>query len=33
LVLAAAAAGLAVGAYFLVPWVITVLNTVSTDDA
>jgi membrane fusion protein (multidrug efflux system) len=26
-------AGLAVGAYYLVPWVITALNTVSTDDA
>jgi len=26
-------AGLAVGGYFLVPWVVTVLNTVSTDDA
>jgi membrane fusion protein, multidrug efflux system len=25
--------GLAVGAYFLIPWVITALNTVSTDDA
>ena len=25
--------GLAVGAYFLVPWVVTALNTVSTDDA
>jgi membrane fusion protein (multidrug efflux system) len=33
LVLAAAAAGLAAGARFLVPWVITALNTVSTDDA
>jgi membrane fusion protein (multidrug efflux system) len=33
LVLAAVVAGLAVGAYFLVPWVITALNTVSTDDA
>jgi membrane fusion protein (multidrug efflux system) len=27
------AAGLAVGLYFLVPWVVTALNTVSTDDA
>jgi membrane fusion protein (multidrug efflux system) len=26
-------AGLAVGGYFLVPWVVTTLNTVSTDDA
>src|SRR5438874_2258113 len=25
--------GLAIGAYFLVPWVITALNTISTDDA
>ena len=25
--------GLAVGGYFLVPWVVTALNTVSTDDA
>ena len=25
--------GLAIGSYFLVPWIITVLNTVSTDDA
>jgi membrane fusion protein (multidrug efflux system) len=33
LVLGGLAAGLAVGAYFLVPWVITALNTVSTDDA
>jgi membrane fusion protein (multidrug efflux system) len=33
LLLAAAAAGLAVGGYFLVPWVDTALNTVSTDDA
>jgi membrane fusion protein (multidrug efflux system) len=31
--LAGAVAGLAVAAYFLVPWVITALNTVSTDDA
>ena len=33
LILAAVGVGLAVGAYFLVPWVITALNTVSTDDA
>lgn len=33
LLLAGSAAGLAVGAYFLVPWVITAMNTVSTDDA
>ena len=33
LLLAGAAAGLAVGLYFLVPWVATALNTVSTDDA
>jgi membrane fusion protein (multidrug efflux system) len=33
LLLAAAAAGLAVGGYFLVPRVATALNTVSTDDA
>ena len=26
-------AGLGAGAYYLVPWVITALNTVSTDDA
>jgi membrane fusion protein (multidrug efflux system) len=31
--LAVAVAGLAVGAYFVVPWVTTALNTVSTDDA
>ncbi|HZY87651.1 MAG TPA: HlyD family secretion protein, partial [Gemmataceae bacterium] len=31
--LAALVVGLAVGGYFLVPWVITALNTVSTDDA
>jgi membrane fusion protein (multidrug efflux system) len=31
--LALLVASLAVGAYFLVPWVITALNTVSTDDA
>jgi membrane fusion protein, multidrug efflux system len=31
--LAGAVAGLAVGGYFLVPWVETALNTVSTDDA
>ena len=31
--LAAAVVGLAVAGYFLVPWVILVLNTVSTDDA
>jgi membrane fusion protein (multidrug efflux system) len=31
--LALAVIGLAVGTYFLVPWVITALNTVSTDDA
>ena len=33
LLLAGAVVGLAVGAYFLVPWVDTALNTVSTDDA
>jgi membrane fusion protein (multidrug efflux system) len=33
LILAVVVVGLAVGAYFLVPWVITALNTVSTDDA
>ena len=33
LLLAGAAAGLVVGGYFLVPWVNTALNTVSTDDA
>jgi membrane fusion protein (multidrug efflux system) len=33
LLLAVVIAGLAIGAYFLVPWVITALNTVSTDDA
>ena len=33
LVLAAAVAGLAAGGYFLIPWVVTALNTVSTDDA
>jgi membrane fusion protein, multidrug efflux system len=33
LLLAGAAAGLAVAGYFLVPWVDTALNTVSTDDA
>jgi membrane fusion protein, multidrug efflux system len=33
LILAAVAFGLAVEAYFLVPWMITALNTVSTDDA
>ena len=33
LLLAAAAAGLAVAGYFLIPWVNTALNTVSTDDA
>jgi membrane fusion protein (multidrug efflux system) len=33
LILAAVVVGLAVGAYFLVPRVITALNTVSTDDA
>jgi membrane fusion protein (multidrug efflux system) len=33
LLLAAVIAALGVGAYFLVPWVITALNTVSTDDA
>lgn len=33
LLLAGAAAGLGGGAYFLVPWVITTLTTVSTDDA
>ncbi len=33
LLLGGAVVALAVAAYFLVPWVITVLNTVSTDDA
>jgi membrane fusion protein (multidrug efflux system) len=33
LILAAVLAGVAVAGYFLVPWVITALNTVSTDDA
>src|SRR5262249_3769003 len=33
LLLAAAVAGLAAGGYFLVGWVDTALNTVSTDDA
>ncbi|HEV3263314.1 MAG TPA: efflux RND transporter periplasmic adaptor subunit [Gemmataceae bacterium] len=33
LLVAAAVIGAAVGAYFLVPWVVTALNTVSTDDA
>ncbi len=33
LLLAAAVIGLAVAAWFLVPWVVTALNTVSTDDA
>ena len=33
LLLAGAVAALAVGGYFLVPWVDTALNTVSTDDA
>src|SRR5207237_2848910 len=33
LLLAAAAVGLAAGGYFLIPWVVTVLQTVSTDDA
>jgi membrane fusion protein (multidrug efflux system) len=33
LILAGILIGLAVGAYFLIPWVITALNTVSTDDA
>src|SRR5262245_38233433 len=33
LLLAGALVGLAVGAYFLVPWVETALDTVSTDDA
>lgn len=33
LLLAGAVAGLAVGGYFLVPWVNTALDTVSTDDA
>ncbi len=33
LILGAAVIGLAIGAYFLVPWLITTLNTVSTDDA
>jgi membrane fusion protein (multidrug efflux system) len=33
LLLAGVVLGLAVGAYFLVPWVVTALNTVSTDDA
>jgi membrane fusion protein (multidrug efflux system) len=31
--LGAAVVGAAVAAYFLVPWIVTVLNTVSTDDA
>ncbi len=33
LILAVVAAGLAVGVWFLIPWVVTALNTVSTDDA
>lgn len=33
LLLGGLAIGLAVAAYFLVPWIITALNTVSTDDA
>jgi membrane fusion protein (multidrug efflux system) len=33
LLLASAVVGVAVAAYFLVPWVVTALNTVSTDDA
>ncbi len=33
LLLASAAVALVVAGYFLVPWVITILNTVSTDDA
>jgi membrane fusion protein (multidrug efflux system) len=33
LILAAVVIGLAIGAYFLVPWIITALNTVNTDDA
>jgi len=33
LLLGGVVVGLAVGAYFLVPWVVTALNTVSTDDA
>jgi membrane fusion protein (multidrug efflux system) len=33
LLLAGALVGLAVGVYFLIPWVQTALNTVSTDDA
>jgi membrane fusion protein (multidrug efflux system) len=33
LLLAGVVVGLAVGGYFLVPWVVTALNTVSTDDA
>ncbi len=33
LLVAGAVLGLAVGVYFLVPWVILLLNTVSTDDA
>jgi len=33
LLLAGAVVGLALAAYFLVPWLITALNTVSTDDA
>jgi membrane fusion protein (multidrug efflux system) len=33
LLLAGAVAGLAAGVYFLIPWVVTLLNTVSTDDA
>src|SRR5262249_35505539 len=31
--MAGAAVGLALGGYFLIPWVITALTTVSTDDA
>jgi membrane fusion protein (multidrug efflux system) len=33
LLLAAAVVGLAAGGYYLIPWVLTALNTVSTDDA
>lgn len=33
LLLAGAAAGLAIAGYFLIPWAVTALNTVSTDDA
>ncbi len=33
LLLAGGVVGLAVGLYFLIPWIVTALNTVSTDDA